>query len=57
VGEDLGNCAQVWTCPFVREQFVSVTFPNLQLMGQEILDETDKFADNTRTVEVNEETR
>jgi hypothetical protein len=26
-------------------------------MGQEILDETDKFADNTRTVEVNEETR
>lgn len=28
-----------------------------ELMGQEILDETDKFADNTRTVEVNEETR
>jgi metal transporter CNNM len=28
-----------------------------ELMGQEILDETDRFADNTRTVEVNEDTR
>lgn len=28
-----------------------------ELMGQEILDETDRFADNTRTVEVNDETR